>query len=176
MNKHLGLAVIVLCLAYVLTQEEELEEEDDEEDEEEDEGWRRPTVVRGLLIHIQNVARNCSLTMLDQRYPPVYPDGRGSSHQLVVGCVPTGEDELNNPQYLWQIQHSQTDVHYEYDPDSLEVLTNGSRFSLKHWEEKRKLVSQNVASPTSVRKYEVSGLINMRKLSKQEISSQVKLI
>ena len=170
MNKYLGLAIIVVvCLAFVVASQEE-----EEEEEEEDEGWTTPTVVKGLLIHIQNVALNCSLTMFEERYPPVYPDGRGSSQQLVVGCVPTaGEDDLNNPGYLWQIQDSQTEVYYDYDPDSVEVLRNGSRFSLKHWKQKRKLSSQNVAAPTNARNYEVSGLIKKRKHNKQDVSSQV---
>ena len=109
MNKYLGLAILVVCLANVLTQEDG--EEDGEEEEEEEESWSRQRVVPGLLVHIHNPALNCSLTMLDQRYPPVYPDGRVSSQQLVVGCVPTveGEDHLN-PRYLWQIQHSQPEV------------------------------------------------------------------
>ena len=104
MNKYLGLAILVVCLAHVHTQDEGQEEV-------EEEGWTRPSVVPGLLVHIHSPARNCSLTMLDQRYPPVYPDGRTSSQQMVVGCVPTGEAEDHlNPQYLWQIQYSQPEV------------------------------------------------------------------
>ena len=75
-----------------------------EEEEEEDEGWTKPVVVKALLVHIENVALNCSLTMIDSKYPVMYPDGRGSSHQFVVGCLPTPASDLDNKQYLWQLQ------------------------------------------------------------------------
>ena len=73
-----------------------------------------------------------------------------------------------------QASHSSpVQVEVQYDPETAEVLRNNSRFSLKNWKLKRKLSSQNVASATSARNYEVSGLLNQRKLSKQEIFSQV---
>ena len=102
MNKYLGLAILVVCLANVLTHQQE--------DEEEDEGWPVAGVFPGLLVHIHQPGRNCSLAMLDQRYPPVYPDGRASSQQLVVGCLPSPEGEDGLQHHLWQIQPSQTEV------------------------------------------------------------------
>ena len=74
------------------------------EEQEEDEGWTRPAVVKALLVHIENIALNCSLTMIDSKYPVVYPSGRGSSHQFVVGCLPTTATDLNDGNYLWQLQ------------------------------------------------------------------------
>ena len=56
----------------------------------------------------------------------------------------------------------------EYDPDSREVIRNGAEISLVHWEMDRYLNSHNVASPTNVRNYEVSGFTNYRKKSKKE--------
>ena len=110
MIKYLGLAILVVCLANVLTQQEEDKEEEQQEDEEEDEGWPVAGVFPGLLVHIHQPGRNCSLAMLDQRYPPVYPDGRASSQQLVVGCLPSPEGEDGLQHHLWQIQPSQTEV------------------------------------------------------------------
>ena len=81
-----------------------------QEEEEEDEGWTRPAIVKALLVHIENVALNCSLTMIDSKYPVVYPDGRGSSHQFVVGCLPTTDADLNDRNYLWQLQQVHSEV------------------------------------------------------------------
>ena len=78
--------------------------------EEEDEGWTKPTVVKALLLHIENVALNCSLTMIDSKYPVKYPNGRGSSHQFVVGCLPTTAADLNDRNYLWQLQQVHSEV------------------------------------------------------------------
>ena len=80
------------------------------QEEEEDEGWPRPLVVKALLLHIENIAHNCSLAMIDSKYPVLYPDGRGSSHQFVVGCLPTSTADLNNKNYLWQIQEVHSEV------------------------------------------------------------------
>ena len=78
--------------------------------EDEDEGWPRPAVVKALLVHIENIALNCSLTMIDSKYPVTYPDGRGSSHQFVVGCLPTTASDLDNRNYLWQLQQAHSEV------------------------------------------------------------------
>ena len=64
----------------------------------------------------------------------------------------------------------------EYDPDSREVVRNGAEISLVHWEMDRYLNSHNVASPTNVRNYEVSGFTNYRKKSKKEDLKQVKSV
>ena len=98
-----------MVLALILTSAGALKEE---EEEMEDEGWTKPAVVKALLVHIENVALNCSLTMIDSKYPVMYPDGRGSSHQFVVGCLPTTASDLDNKQYLWQLQ----EVHSEVNP------------------------------------------------------------
>ena len=98
MRKYFCLAlVLVLATAGAL-------------EEVEDEGWTRPVVVKALLLHIENVALNCSLTMLPHRYPVTYPNGRGSSHQFVVGCLPTTADDLNDRNYLWQLQQVHSEV------------------------------------------------------------------
>ena len=99
------------CLALVLfrTTAGALQEELGEE-EGEDEGWTRPAIVKALLVHIENVALNCSLTMIDSRYPKIYPNGRGSSHQFVVGCLPTTAADLNDRNYLWQLQRVHSEV------------------------------------------------------------------
>ena len=102
MRKYLSLA-LVLALVSV-TSSTALEEH------EEDEGWTRPAVVKALLVHIENIALNCSLTMIDSKYPVVYPSGRGSSHQFVVGCLPTTATDLNNGNYLWQLQQVHSEV------------------------------------------------------------------
>ena len=103
-----------------------------EEEEEEDEGWPRLSVVKALLVHVHNTERNCSLTMLNQKYPVKYPDGRGSSHQLVVGCLPTTEADLNNNKYLWQVQGVSSEVRLSASP-----LTNFYPYRLTtirtHW-------------------------------------------
>ena len=96
MRKNLSLALVLFLATATAGALEDVEEED--------EGWRRPAVVKALLVHIENVALNCSLTMIDSKYPVVYPDGRGSSHQFVVGCLPTTASDLDNKQYLWQLQ------------------------------------------------------------------------
>ena len=102
MRKYLSLA-LVLALVSV-TSSTALEEQ------EEDEGWTRPAVVKALLVHIENIALNCSLTMIDSKYPVVYPSGRGSSHQFVVGCLPTTATDLNDGNYLWQLQQVHSEV------------------------------------------------------------------
>ena len=101
MRKYFPLAVVLVLATAGALQEEE---------EEEDEGWTRPAIVKALLVHIENVALNCSLTMIDSKYPVVYPDGRGSSHQFVVGCLPTTASDLNDRNYLWQIQQVHSKV------------------------------------------------------------------
>ena len=120
MRSFLALALLLLCVGGVERQQEE------------DEGWPRQRVVKALLVHIQNTERNCSLTMTDQKYPVKYPDGRGSSHQLVVGCVPTTETDLNNNQFLWQLQGVSSEVR----PSAL-PLSNLSSYRLNtiqtHW-------------------------------------------
>ena len=93
MRKNLSLALVLFLATATAGALEEVEKED--------EGWTRPAVVKALLVHIENVALNCSLTMIDSKYPVVYPDGRGSSHQFVVGCLPTTDSDLHNKQYLW---------------------------------------------------------------------------
>ena len=102
MRKYSSLA-LVLALVSV-TSSTALEEQ------EEDEGWTRPAVVKALLVHIENIALNCSLTMIDSKYPVVYPSGRGSSHQFVVGCLPTTATDLNDGNYLWQLQQVHSEV------------------------------------------------------------------
>ena len=94
-----------VTLALILTSAGALEDV-----EEEDEGWTRPAVVKALLVHIENVALNCSLTMINSQYPVLYPNGRGSSHQFVVGCLPTTASDLNDRNYLWQIQQVHSKV------------------------------------------------------------------
>ena len=61
----------------------------------------------------------------------------------------------------------------EYDPDSLQVLGNGAKISLSHWKMDRFLNSHNVASPTNIRNYEVSGYSNFRK-SKAKVFKEVR--
>ena len=92
--------------------------------EEEDEGWTRPTIEKALLLHIENVALNCSLTMIDSKYPVKYPNGRGSSHQFVVGCLPTTAADLNDRNYLWQLQQVLTEV---------SLTQSVSRVEHSHW-------------------------------------------
>ena len=99
MRKYFPLALAVVLVLTSVTTTTALEEE-----KEKDEGWIRPVVVKALLVHIENVALNCSLTMIPSRYPVLYPDGRRSSHQFVVGCLPTTASDLNDGNYLWQIQ------------------------------------------------------------------------
>ena len=94
-------------------------------EEEEDEGWPRPAVAKALLIHIHNIERNCSLALSDQKYPVKYPDGRGSSHQFVVGCVPTTEADLNNNKYLWQLQSVSSEVSRPRQPSDNECSPTG---------------------------------------------------
>ena len=101
---------LFMVLGLILTSAGALKEEEEEKDD--DEGWTKPAVVKALLVHIENVALNCSLTMIDSKYPVVYPDGRGSSHQFVVGCLPTTASDLDNKRYLWQLQ----EVHSEVKP------------------------------------------------------------
>ena len=102
MRRHLFLALVLFLTSSTAGA---LKEE-----EEEDEGWTKPAVVKALLVHIENVALNCSLTMIDSKYPVMYPDGRGSSHQFVVGCLPTTASDLDNKQYLWQLQEAHSEV------------------------------------------------------------------
>ena len=61
----------------------------------------------------------------------------------------------------------------EYKPDSLEVVSNGAKISLLHWRMDRFLNSHNVASPTNIRNYEVSGFTNFRKKSKTKVLKEV---
>ena len=103
MRKYFSLAVALLILTSVTTSAAL-------ENKEEDEGWTKPTVVKALLVHIENVALNCSLTMIDSRYPVKYPNGRRSSHQFVVGCLPTTAADLNDRNYLWQLQQVHSEV------------------------------------------------------------------
>ena len=105
MRKYHSLALALVLFLTSVTTGTSLEEE-------EDEGWSRPAVVKALLVHIENIALNCSLTMIDSKYPVVYPSGRGSSHQFVVGCLPTSAADLNDGNYLWQLQQ----VHSEVNP------------------------------------------------------------
>ena len=100
MRKYFSLALVLVLVTAGALQEEE----------EETEGWTRPTVVKALLLHIENVALNCSLTMINSRYPVMYPNGRGSSHQFVVGCLPTIDADLNDRNYLWQLQQVHSEV------------------------------------------------------------------
>ena len=104
MRKYFTLA-LVLFRATAGALQEELGKEEGE-----DEGWTRPAIVKALLAHIENVALNCSLTMIDSRYPKIYPNGRGSSHQFVVGCLPTTAADLNDRNYLWQLQQVYSEV------------------------------------------------------------------
>ena len=61
----------------------------------------------------------------------------------------------------------------EYNPDSVEIVKNGAKISLVHWKMDRFLNSHNVASPTNIRNYEVSGFSNFRKKSKMEVFKEV---
>ena len=62
MRKHLAAAIILVFVGRVGAKS-------DVEEEEDDEGWPRPAVVKALLVHIHNVEKNCSLTLLDKKYP-----------------------------------------------------------------------------------------------------------
>ena len=97
--------------------------------QEEEEGWTRPAVVKALLVHIENVGLNCSLTMLDSQYPLIYPGGRGSSHQFVVGCRPTSAGDLNDSKYLWQLQ----DFHSEVSLPLVQLLHYCALIGREHW-------------------------------------------
>ena len=56
------------------------------------------------------------------------------------------------------------------------MVRNGAVISLAHWEMDRYLHSHNVASPTNVRNYEVSGFTNFSKKSKTEVLKEVKSV
>ena len=85
--------------------------------------WPRPQVSHQELIHLVNTKHNCSLKILKKIYPFEwvnlfygshdeyfsflrYPNGGGSSRQLVIGCVPlpsnVTSEYLNIKQFLWQ--------------------------------------------------------------------------
>ena len=67
----LALIFLLICEAAKEKEEKEQEEKEKEEEEveEEEEGWPRPKVVKALLVHLENIERNCSLTMRRERYP-----------------------------------------------------------------------------------------------------------
>ena len=62
----------------------------------------------------------------------------------------------------------------DYDPDSLELLRNGSTFFLINWKAIRYLNSHNVASASSKRNYEVSGFANYQTKRKSQVYSGVR--
>ena len=67
----LAFIFLLICEAAKEKEEKEQEEKEKEEEEveEEEEGWPRPKVVKALLVHLENIERNCSLTMRRERYP-----------------------------------------------------------------------------------------------------------
>ena len=69
----LALIFLLICEAAKEKEEEkeqkEEQKEEQNEEEEEEEGWPRPKVVKALLVHLENIERNCSLTMRRERYP-----------------------------------------------------------------------------------------------------------
>ena len=67
----LALIFLLICEAAKEqeVEEEQKEEQKEVEEEEEEEGWPRPKVVKALLVHLENIERNCSLTMRRERYP-----------------------------------------------------------------------------------------------------------
>ena len=69
MSKLLLALIFLLICEAAKEQEVEKEQEEEEEVEEEEEGWPRPKVVKALLVHLENIERNCSLTMRRERYP-----------------------------------------------------------------------------------------------------------
>ena len=118
-----------------------------------DDHFLRRDVNHGMLVHIINVEKQCSLLLFNASYPYKYPSGRGSSRQNVIGCAPIPED-LDTIDYLWMVEaHTFKE---NYNPETPRQIANGSKLLLSGHRFSLYLNSHNVEAGQSRGKYEVS--------------------
>lgn len=117
-----------------------------------DDHFLRRDVNHGMVVHIINVERQCSLVLFNATYPYKYPSGRGSSRQNIIGCVPIPED-LDTAEYLWMVEAHP--VKENYNPVSPRQISRGSKLLLASHRFSLHLNSHNVEAGQSRGKYEV---------------------